>query len=260
MFKRIMLLAILCAAAAGAFARMYDPKAGRFVTRDTIGTWGDSNNQGNAYTYVGNNPWTRTDPYGLESDDATFEPWELHRPTDAAGAPIQGVVGYQSSGGSMLPSYMRRGVGSNYPSMTPIPRIPPVSAAGKAPASMRNSMGTGVVATPAPALASSKCTAAGPKVEQYALVARKPGFYPVMERGHSVPQAGIWLNPGDVWKYGQTMHPATRYSQTFLRQWNLRYQTQFIGTRQQALSAEQQQLLRYVTNFGDLPPGNKIMK
>jgi hypothetical protein len=65
MLRRIVLLAILCAVSAGAFARMYDPKTGRFVTRDTIGTWGDPTNVGNPYTYVGNNPWTWTDPYGL---------------------------------------------------------------------------------------------------------------------------------------------------------------------------------------------------
>jgi RHS repeat-associated protein len=46
--------------------RYLDPAAGRFITRDTIGIWGDPINLGNAYTYVGNNPWTLLDPYGEE--------------------------------------------------------------------------------------------------------------------------------------------------------------------------------------------------
>lgn len=32
--------------------------------RDTIGTWGDANNVGNGYAFVGNNPWTYVDPLG----------------------------------------------------------------------------------------------------------------------------------------------------------------------------------------------------
>ena len=44
--------------------RYLDPTAGRFASRDTIGLWGDTANLGNGQTYVGNNPWTRLDPYG----------------------------------------------------------------------------------------------------------------------------------------------------------------------------------------------------
>lgn len=47
--------------------RYYDPILGRFTTRDTIGAWGDPTNLGNGYAYVGNNPWTMTDPMGLGS-------------------------------------------------------------------------------------------------------------------------------------------------------------------------------------------------
>ncbi len=46
--------------------RYLDPAAGRFTTRDTIGIWGDAGNLGNGYTYVGNNPLTALDPYGLQ--------------------------------------------------------------------------------------------------------------------------------------------------------------------------------------------------
>jgi len=44
--------------------RYMDPEQGRFIARDTIGPWGDPNNLGNPFAYVGNNPWTHLDPYG----------------------------------------------------------------------------------------------------------------------------------------------------------------------------------------------------
>lgn len=46
-------------------ARYFDPKQGRFITRDPIGNWGDKANAGNAYSYVGNNPQRFTDPSGF---------------------------------------------------------------------------------------------------------------------------------------------------------------------------------------------------
>jgi RHS repeat-associated protein len=47
--------------------RWFDPSTGRFITRDPIGIWGDGLNVGNGYTYVGNNPWTHVDPWGLQA-------------------------------------------------------------------------------------------------------------------------------------------------------------------------------------------------
>jgi len=52
--------------------RYLDPAAGRFVTRDTIGIWGDPTNLGNAYTYVANNPWSKIDPMGLANDRGPY--------------------------------------------------------------------------------------------------------------------------------------------------------------------------------------------
>ncbi|MFN0244741.1 MAG: RHS repeat-associated core domain-containing protein [Planctomycetota bacterium] len=46
--------------------RYLDPASGRFVSRDPIGIWGDAANLGNGYTYCGNNPWSSTDPMGLD--------------------------------------------------------------------------------------------------------------------------------------------------------------------------------------------------
>ncbi len=46
-------------------ARYYDPADGRFLSADPIGVWGDGQNLGNGYAYVGNGPLYRTDPWGL---------------------------------------------------------------------------------------------------------------------------------------------------------------------------------------------------
>jgi RHS repeat-associated protein len=45
--------------------RYLESRTGRFTTRDSIGIWGDENNLGNGFTYVGNNPHSATDPMGL---------------------------------------------------------------------------------------------------------------------------------------------------------------------------------------------------
>lgn len=53
--------------------RHMDPLLGRFVARDRIGLWGDENNLGNGLAYVGNNPATKSDPLGLDSDP--YDSW-----------------------------------------------------------------------------------------------------------------------------------------------------------------------------------------
>ncbi len=44
--------------------RYLDPIAGRFTTRDTLGTWTDLGNTGNSYAYAGNRPVSYLDPFG----------------------------------------------------------------------------------------------------------------------------------------------------------------------------------------------------
>ena len=57
-------------------ARYYDPETGRFISRDPIGIWGDPSGLGNGYTYAGSNPWTFTDPTGLEKHLYKWtDPW-----------------------------------------------------------------------------------------------------------------------------------------------------------------------------------------
>lgn len=46
--------------------REFDPRVGRFVSRDSIGIFGDMINTGNAYSFVNNNPFSKVDPFGRE--------------------------------------------------------------------------------------------------------------------------------------------------------------------------------------------------
>jgi len=41
--------------------RYYDPRAGRYVSRDPRGVWGDARNLGDPFAFAGNSPWTRRD-------------------------------------------------------------------------------------------------------------------------------------------------------------------------------------------------------
>jgi RHS repeat-associated protein len=55
--------------------RYYDPRAGRFITRDPLGAWADPTALGNPYTYCGNSPWDTLDPLGLDSTSWTSHFW-----------------------------------------------------------------------------------------------------------------------------------------------------------------------------------------
>jgi RHS repeat-associated protein len=111
-------------------------------------------------------------------------------------------------------------------------------------------------------LISRNATQGVTQVEQYALRAAEDGFYPVMKRGFANPQELTWLNKGDVWKFGTTKNPLTRYSQSFLDNTGagLRYSTEFSGTLKQATTLERMKILNFRGQNGFLPAGNKIIK
>lgn len=52
--------------------RYYDPAAGRFISRDPMGLWGDPGQRGNGQSYCGNNPINWTDPLGETSIGETL--------------------------------------------------------------------------------------------------------------------------------------------------------------------------------------------
>ncbi len=49
--------------------RNLDPSLARFISRDSIGLWGDPANLGNPFAYVGMRPGRMTDPMGLQAPD-----------------------------------------------------------------------------------------------------------------------------------------------------------------------------------------------
>lgn len=97
-------------------------------------------------------------------------------------------------------------------------------------------------------------------VQQYSLRARNNGYYPVMERGFKDPVGEVFLKEGDVWKFGQTINPKTRYTIKFLRETNLEYQTEAIGSRAEMFRLEKIELVNFRRIYGFLPPGNKILR
>jgi hypothetical protein len=100
----------------------------------------------------------------------------------------------------------------------------------------------------------SKITSSGPQETQYALIANRAGVYPDVRNGTTTLQAG------DVWKYGTTANPGSRYSGSALRALNVTQVTQYRGTRSQTLVVEKLKLINHALKNGSLPPGNKIFK
>jgi len=101
---------------------------------------------------------------------------------------------------------------------------------------------------------------AGPQGVQYALRATTSGDYPVMSFGSSQPTETMFLNAGDVWKYGETINPTTRYDQSFLNGIGVRQDDQFWGNQIQIKIAEKTKIYSYFETHGHLPPGNKIFR
>lgn len=98
--------------------------------------------------------------------------------------------------------------------------------------------------------------------EQYALLAKRAGYFPC----YSCPDTErIWLQRGQVWKYGATTKGEWgRYAKT-LRGKNLVYVIQFTGTLEQCLMEEKRKIYHYALLPENLtrpvplmrPPGNK---
>jgi RHS repeat-associated protein len=99
-------------------------------------------------------------------------------------------------------------------------------------------------------------------VEQYALRANESGFYPVMVRGFKEPQFTNWLEKGEVWKFGTTKNPTTRYPLSYLNSigdYGVNYVTEFSGTLEEAVTVQNMKILNIKSQTGFLPPGNKIV-
>lgn len=88
----------------------------------------------------------------------------------------------------------------------------------------------------------------------YKLIVKKDSMYRNVRTGQDIP-----MKRGQVWKIGESLHPADRYS-------DHSYESRFFmdkiyyGTKTQILIKEKTELLEYFLQHGHLPPGNKIFK
>jgi len=94
--------------------------------------------------------------------------------------------------------------------------------------------------------------------EFYALLASKDGWYPIMEWGKKNPVGYWYLKKGEVWKFGETKVPKTRYSAAWLRRNNLQYFAVHRGTTKSFNRiVERIRITGFLKWKGFLPPGNK---
>jgi len=78
--------------------------------------------------------------------------------------------------------------------------------------------------------------------EQYALIAKKDGWYPCLHSGRTT----FFLKAGEVWKYGVTSKGQFgRYTAAFLLRNQVLYDIQFKGTFSECLKQEQIKLFHY---------------
>ncbi len=92
------------------------------------------------------------------------------------------------------------------------------------------------------------------------LVATEDGEFPVLEWGKTDPTSKIKLKKDEIWKYGTTVNPETRYTQKWLRENKLRKVRQDKGSKKYVLGREGFKIMSYFTKHGKLPPGNKGFK
>lgn len=94
-------------------------------------------------------------------------------------------------------------------------------------------------------------------MELYALLAKKDGWYPVMQYGKKNPIGQMYLKKGDLWKIGETVNPKKRYSQKWLNKMDLDKVQIAKGNKKAMQAIERMKLKGYSAWKGHLPPGNK---
>ena len=99
--------------------------------------------------------------------------------------------------------------------------------------------------------------------EQYALVADKAGWYPCLRCSET---DSIYLNKGEIWKYGKTCNTEFGRYPNGLPYPYLKYVIEFEGNEQECLIIEKEKIYNYPSLPECLnrkirlirPPGNKI--
>lgn len=97
----------------------------------------------------------------------------------------------------------------------------------------------------------------GPEGVMYSLRAARSGYYPNVRGGM------VYLNEGDVWKYGETTQkpPESRYGgKSKIEAKGLEMYVEATGTQKQMKRAENMALYKYFYGNATLPPGNSIFR
>ncbi len=96
----------------------------------------------------------------------------------------------------------------------------------------------------------------GPQGVQYSLRATASGSYICF----TCSTGTMNLNAGDVYKYGETINPTGRYSQTYLNGLGVQQINEFSGNQVEIKVQEKVKIYGYFFANGHLPPGNKIFR
>ncbi|WMN60702.1 hypothetical protein NI389_05205 [Pseudoalteromonas xiamenensis] len=270
--------------------RIYDPTLGRFMQADPFVQEPTSAQSFNRYTYVFNNPLSYTDPTGYLCTQSgwTFEfcngEEKQNEQDKAAGEAVseqnvnRDIQGKEGESEAALNGTTKTETPSDNavtlnPSDDDTTKAAGVLAVGWGGAAAEPTpageivMGVATLAAAAyygPELMEKMRTeidgimkkAAGPDGVQYSLRATKDGVYPCFNCSSGVTN----LKAGDVWKFGETTNPTSRYSPTFLRTNNLRQVNEFHGNRVQIKVVEKMKIYNHALINFSLPPGNKIFR
>jgi hypothetical protein len=96
----------------------------------------------------------------------------------------------------------------------------------------------------------------GPDGVQYSLRATKDGVYPC----YRCLSGYTNLKAGDVWKFGETTNPNSRYPAGYLDKMNLRQVNEVFGSQMQIKISEKIKIYDYYMTNSKLPPGNRIFR
>lgn len=258
-------------------ARYYSPSFSRFIQKDPLGLAAGIN----PYAYVGNSPTNYRDPSGMLAAPA----FKVFNP-NAQAANKDYTVGEDISGGlaAELQSLGLVNGGQQVAFCIPCAASATALDAGSGgvigAVGYRNSQGAGAggmsstwdpsldkalgsgTSTPEQGLLDKMATEIGgivqrnlgPEGEVYSLRATRSGDFPNVRGGST------FLNAGDVYKYGETTQPDSRYSNTDLQRMGLRYEEEYRGSQAMAKIVEKLRIYGHVLENGELPPGNRIFR
>ncbi|MFH1947125.1 MAG: RHS repeat-associated core domain-containing protein [Candidatus Magasanikbacteria bacterium] len=237
-------------------ARYYNPTTGRFISRDPfLGRDGDVLSK-NSYIYVKNNPLKYVDPTGEIEEEIKKQLEEIQNNT-ANGlyiAMAPGAIlgsGFAASIGLLLDDATIIGIADDIL----IPFILIGASLYAAYEAVQTVDVDALTKKMTDEISRIKEKVKGPMGIQYSLRATISGNY------HNETTGGSsYLKAGEVWKYGETTKPETRYAKNYLGQLRVVMVREFAGTQIECKVIEKTKIYSYFFAHGHLPPGNKIFR